>query len=309
MKSKHICPSCGQNKKFTRYIDTETNEYIDYKVGRCDRSDNCSYHYKPIQYFTDNKYLINTFNRKTEHKSNIHDIQKVIAPSFISFETFKFFLEIDFEKNNFNKYLIRLFGNDASNKLIENYFISTSQIWEGATIFWQIDKNYKIRSGKIMLYDFETGKRNKTKNNWVHKVLNLTTFQLNQCFFGEHLLNGNFKTVAVVESEKTAVIMSYFLPEFVWLGCGGKEGLNTNKFKILKGRNVILFPDLSKNNLNNNCYQLWSKKANEYKSFSKIIVSDFLERHSTDFEKKAGFDLADFFIKLHLKQKMTNFCF
>ncbi|MDQ3015407.1 MAG: PG0870-related protein, partial [Bacteroidota bacterium] len=39
-KHKHLCPACGK-KRFVRYHDSETNEYIPEQYGRCDRVDNC----------------------------------------------------------------------------------------------------------------------------------------------------------------------------------------------------------------------------------------------------------------------------
>jgi len=43
------------------------------------------------------------------------------------------------------------------------------------------------------------------------------------CLFGEHLLNGD-RSVCIVESEKTAVIASFFYPEYDWLATGGVFG-------------------------------------------------------------------------------------
>jgi hypothetical protein len=36
-KSRYTCPECDEPKKFTRYIDTETNEHLADHVGKCDR--------------------------------------------------------------------------------------------------------------------------------------------------------------------------------------------------------------------------------------------------------------------------------
>ncbi|MFI8380603.1 PG0870-related protein [Leeuwenhoekiella sp. NPDC079379] len=49
---KHICPGCNK-KRFVRYVDSETNEYLSHIVGRCDREVNCAYHYSPKSYFED----------------------------------------------------------------------------------------------------------------------------------------------------------------------------------------------------------------------------------------------------------------
>jgi len=53
--SKYRCPSCNQQRRFTRYIDTETGEQLPDHVGRCDREDKCGYHYTPKQYFKETK--------------------------------------------------------------------------------------------------------------------------------------------------------------------------------------------------------------------------------------------------------------
>ena len=64
-----------------------------------------------------------------------------------------------------------------------------------------------------------------------------------------------YEFLSIVESEKTACLMSYFNPSFVWLACGGSNGLNERKLRILQGRKVVLFPDHSK-------YEDWTEKAN-----------------------------------------------
>jgi len=299
MTTKHRCPNCEHDKKFTLYIDTETNEYIHKSVGRCDRSDNCGYHFKPKQYFesigTFNSYYTGTRARaKTPQKT-----PPLIEPSFISFSIFEAGLGMDLNKNNFVIYLIGLLGIDSTKRLIERYYLTTSKLWNGATVFWQIDKYGKIRTGKIMLYNSATGKRDKTKNSWVHSALKLPDFNLKQCFFGEHLLKDKSKVVAIVESDKTAILMSYYLPQYIWLSSSGKEGLNAEKFSKLQGRTVILFPDLSKTDAKINCFELWSKKATEFKSIARITISDYLERIATEREKSEGLDIADYFTKYH----------
>lgn len=71
-------------------------------------------------------------------------------------------------------------------------------------------------------------------------------WKLTQCLFGEHLLNDKDKVnanVALVESEKTAVICSLLLPECIWLATGGKSQFN-DRLMVPKGRKVTAFPDI-----------------------------------------------------------------
>lgn len=85
------------------------------------------------------------------------------------------------------------------------YRIGTSNHWPNATIFWQIDQQQKVHTGKIMLYDYHTDHRVKDPFNhiaWVHKSENTKNFHLKQCLFGLHLLRPDTKIVAIVEAEK-----------------------------------------------------------------------------------------------------------
>ncbi len=143
-----------------------------------------------------------------------------------------------------------------------------------------------------------TGKRIKKPFNhisWVHTVLKLQNFNLKQCFFGEHLLHEKHKPVAIVESEKTAIIASIYLPNFIWLAVGSLTNLNKEKCNILKGRSVILFPDL-------NGFEKWSVKAKEFSHIANFIVSDLLERKANNEEKEQGLDLADYLTRYEYKE-------
>jgi hypothetical protein len=120
-------------------------------------------------------------------------------------------------------------------------------------------------------------------------------FELRQCLFGEHLLIDIAKPVAVVESEKTAVIASVYLPQFIWLACGSLSNLTEIKCCILKGRTVALFPDL-------NGFDKWKSKAKELSHLALFTVSDLLERKATEAEKKQGLDLADYLTRFDIRE-------
>jgi hypothetical protein len=295
MKTRHHCPSCKQrDKTFSLYIDSETGEHIHPTVGRCNREINCGNHYTPKQYFQDNNISFDT-PLPTAYKSQIA-VNQPKTISFIPVEIFNASLKAH-EKNHFVKFLIDIFGNEVASQMVSLYFIGTSEHWEGATVFWQIDTTGKIRTGKVMLYSPATGKRIKHPYNyinWAHSLIKDPEFQLRQCLFGEHLLIDKTKPVAIVESEKTAIIASIYLPEFIWLATGGISNLNIEVCSVLKGRNVILFPDL-------NGFDKWSSRAKEFSHLATFIVSDLLERKATKTERQQGFDIADYLIKLDYK--------
>ena len=303
MNSRYHCPSCQQrDKTFSLYIDTERWEHIHPSVGRCNRESNCGYHYTPKQYFQDNNISFDITQPKANKPRTVTPQPKPV--SFIPVEVFKQSLQIDktvlqvADTNHLVKFLIDLFGKEVASQLVSRYFIATSKHWNGATVFWQIDTQGKVRTGKIMLYSPTTGKRVKEPFNhisWVHKALKQPEFELRQCLFGEHLIKHDlFKPVAIVESEKTAVIASVYLPEFVWLAVGSLTNLNAEKCSILKGRSITLFPDL-------NGFQKWNSKAKELSHLAKFTVSDLLERKATEAERKQGLDLADYLLKFSYK--------
>jgi hypothetical protein len=206
MNTRYHCPQCKQrNKTLSQYIDTETGEHVSPSVGRCNRESKCGYHYTPKQYFQDSGISIDTAQPKAYKPKAVVPPQK--PASLIPVEVFKASLK-GHETNHFVKFLIDLFGVEVSTEVISRYFIASSKIWDGATVFWQIDQHGKVRTGKIMLYSPATGKRVKepfNHINWAHKALKQPEFELKQCLFGEHLLIDKTKPVAIVESEKTAV--------------------------------------------------------------------------------------------------------
>ncbi|MEZ4942151.1 MAG: DUF6371 domain-containing protein [Saprospiraceae bacterium] len=199
-------------------------------------------------------------------------------------------------RNHFVAFLYRLFHREMAAYLVNLYRIGTSKHWPGATVFWQIDRLGNVRTGKIMLYHPHTGKRVKepqARISWAHTVLRLPDFQLAQCLFGEHQLQiGNTgKKVALVESEKTAVLMSGLLPDYIWLATGGLHNLSTTKCQCLKNQDVVLFPDL-------NSYDKWCAKAPELQAHCKqLYVSDLLERKAAESDRIHGLDLADYLVK------------
>lgn len=293
--SRHICPNCGDKAKtFTLYIDIESNESIAPHVGRCSREINCSYHYAPKQYFLENQDTFPKEKKQWSLKQKMEPLSEALPlPSFIPVQHFKDSLRC-YSENNFVQFLLSQFGATTTTKLIEDYFIGTSKYWNGATVFWQIDIEGNVHTGKIMQYSKTNGKRIKEPYNhiqWVHKALRYADYNLKQCLFGEHLLQISNKTVAIVESEKTAIIASAFMPDYIWLATGSLNNLSADKCTVLKGRSVILFPDL-------NAFDKWTSKAKELPQLGSLFVSNLLEINASAEEKMNGWDIADYLLKV-----------
>jgi hypothetical protein len=293
-KSRFKCPNCQNNSNtFVRYIDTENGKYINDNVGRCNRENKCGYHLTPKEYFLKNGRFLDA-NVGIFGLRSSKPLFKPTIPTYISKEIF--IESLLPKRNHFLAYLTKLLGEKEALKLRETYRIGSSEHWEGATVFWQIDSKEMIRTGKIMLYDRNTGRRIKQPFNhisWVHSSNNLPNFELKQCLFGEHLLVGNNKPVGVVESEKTAIICSHFIPDKIWLATGGKSNFKADLFENLKNRKVTFYPDLG-------AFIAWQEKIkNELTSITHRYIDKTLEECATELERANGLDLADFLLINH----------
>ena len=212
---------------------------------------------------------------------------------------------------------------------VQRYRLGRSR--DGGVIFWQIDEQEAVRDGKIMHYRPDCHRNHDRKPTWVSYLLKRNgqlpaDFKSEHCLFGQHLLtNTNLsnqtnhgaqknpsnpsnpcsenksvpsvpsvvgETVCVVESEKTAVIMSAVKPEYIWLATGGKTELTVAKLRPLAGRRVILFPDTDETG---QTYRDWYDVAEAAADVlgQPFTVSSILEKRATAAQKAAKIDIAD----------------
>lgn len=216
-------------------------------------------------------------------------VYKQIPPSFIPIEDMLPTIGHP-QDNNLFKYLTGHFPPDVVVNAFNSYHIGTINDW---CIFWQVDTAGRVRSGKYIKY-LENGHRDKdSKTSWRHNatieyIPVYPNFNLQQCLFGEHMVKlYPRRPVAIVESEKTALIASLFIEKYTWLSCCMKGGLNATKMASVANRSVTLFPDLG-------AYGEWKEKAIELGGLS---VSDHIERIATDEDRAKGLDLADFLLR------------
>ena len=213
-----------------------------------------------------------------------------------------------FERNGLFEYLRFTYGLDAANEVFTRYQLGTSRHWQYlgylATCLPQFDIAGNLRQVKIIPFDAMNGRRVKKHQpaqlwNLNSKGYKPTTpetdkiyfagkqiarqagkknVHLQQCFFGEHLLSVYpEKSVAIVEGESTAIVCSILWPEYVWLATGGSMGgswFTTERFRVLRSRNVTLWPDTGK-------YDDWSQKANALRPLVRsLYVSDYVEKNA-----------------------------
>jgi len=281
---KFPCPSCGK-KRFVRYVDSITGEYMPDNFGRCDRQEKCRYFESPGR----NPATFAATEPEQRPPASYHPIEWVNRSLG------------NYESNSLVKWLATLPGWNRllAEETARAYNAGTTD--NGWAIFWQVDSLGKVRGGKMIKYGND-GRRVKTgyAYDWVHANLKrsgeLENFELVQCFYGLHLVDKN-KPVAIVESEKTAIIASQYLTQFTWIATGALHGLTEYKMMALRGRKVALFPDVG-------AYDQWQEKAIEFRSTADIQVSDLLERMAG--EEDAGYDIADYLIRHDLRGFRAN---
>ena len=300
-QSRYRCPQCGVKGCFTRYIDTETNRYIHDSVGMCSRLNKCGYHYPPRQYFADNPVSVTRRDTKP-----IVQKPKIVQDSVTDICTIdiKYYYEsIERADCAYLRWLSSVISPSTASLIKELYHIGSTE--DDRVIFWQVDRDFRIRTGKVMAYDETTGKRLKGSKgacDWMHSILKRegklsSDWTLTQCLYGEHMLSSEqFKNrpIAIVESYKTAHIAAATLTEYFWMSVDSLNGLTTKRLEPLKGRRVVLFPDAGAG------YADWSAKAPRLAAEvgCQITVSNWLIKNLTAEQIADGADIADVLIEL-----------
>lgn len=250
---KLICPRCGQ-RRFVPFVSSNDHQTIAGKeYGRCDREQNCGYYLYPSG-------------------KEAKDIPVVELPKQQPLRFYPAAVVADTHTPLFT-YVESLCGVHHALRIWERYKIGRDG---SRTVFWQIAKDGTVRAGKSIPYgtDGHRIKTDKYPAAWLHRSKAWDIFregtELQQCFFGEHLLSESEDApVAIVESEKTAAVLSEFSKGYIWLACGGSQNLiNEDKLKVLQGRNVLLIPD-------NGQYWRWREIADKH----GYEITSVIEKH------------------------------
>lgn len=323
---KHICPDCG-TKRFVRYIDIETGEYLPIQYGRCDKGDSHFF----LNPYTDGYAKAIWEQEKgfnTELPKHYKPNKKKLEPKneviFFDFETFKQTLQPErYKQNNFIQNLLSNvpfpFEADEVTKVIELYRLGTviNGYRAGSITFPYIDINQNIRAIQVKNFDI---RNNTIATDFLHSIIEKSYIRNNlplpewlisyinqdkriSCLFGEHLLN-NYPNanVFLFEAPKTAIYNSLYFgfPEqsnIISLAVYNKGSFSFDKLKILEGRTVFIFPDLSKDGSTFNEWQTKAKNFEKQLINTRIMFSDLLEKYASEQDKQNGNDLADFLIK------------
>jgi hypothetical protein len=203
----------------------------------------------------------------------------------------------NYEQNAFVEFLLNLFPGDLEDvqAVLKMYLVGTYPDYYGCyTCFPQIDRQMRVCKAKLIRFDKKSGKRlkgNFDTSSLPAKLKLKEDFNYKQIFFGEHLLTKYpDKPVAIVESEKSAIIASLCFPEFVWLGCNSKQWLKAERLQGFGNRQIILYPD-------GDGFNQWQTIATVARGRGlDVKLSTLIETKASDEQKVEGFDLADYLI-------------
>ena len=208
-------------------------------------------------------------------------------------------------------------------EMICAYFIGHGK--KGHTIFWQVDEQCRVRTGKMMKYK-QDGHRDKEAAwnfDFIHATLrrhwdaekqemtddppypypllfNPDKQEMRQCLFGMNLLDrwkrkDMEQTVCIVESEKTAILMAIAYGNHagqVWMACGGLENLSREKLQPLidQRRRIILYPD-------RDGIEKWQQKA-EQLHYDRVTIDTTIVTKWWQPEDGPKADIADVVVRM-----------
>ena len=209
-------------------------------------------------------------------------------------------------RNQLIDLMLRLFPQTSVLQAVINYFIGFNAFRTNALgdalIFWQINENKQIVNAKRIHYRAD-GHRDK-------KIPPLVMYPDNpQCLFGLHNLpKADPKMpIAIVESEKSALIMSIVMPEYLWMACGSMNNFNETFLSPLRGRTIVAFPDVDikrdkKSALSESC-ALWEKTAQQLRQQDwDITVDKSLEKKVNTAQRMGKIDVADIALEKAMKE-------
>lgn len=219
------------------------------------------------------------------------------------------------QRNTFIDFLLTLFDKPKVAAAVERYRIGGDS--SGRTIFPNLDQEGRCVGGAVIPY-LVNGHRDKSRGaSNIHAELKKKDKTLppqgDQVLFGSHLLRlYPTASVGVVESQKSAVILSILHPNVLWLATAGMTNFNERLLAPIYDRNTIAYPDV-------NGVQVWTQRAKDL-PFKNIRVSDwwrYAQDEKEDIcdvviravqEEKAPYNIPDY-VQDHFRQEaVTDLC-
>ena len=183
---------------------------------------------------------------------------------------------------------------EQMHRAAQRYYLGKTR--SGRPIFWMIDDMLDPLDAHI------------TPDSWISTLLKarepfLQYWRVRHCLFGLHLLMSDVECrvnpqvpIAIVESERSAVLLSELFPENLWLAYVSIPHLDIDLFAPLQGRNVTIYP---RTDPSFSTYLFFDDLAASIRKHYDIhtTVSSILEDNATDAQKERCIDLIDFILE------------
>lgn len=331
---KFDCPNCGARSRFVRYRNVVSGDWVLDDYGRCDRENDCGY-WKKIEHneiVTDKLILKYEVQRK----------RNICNTDFLSDAFYKPFREnnlggVKYE-NTFLRGIGKVFGKKVAVDVYNKFNLGT--FYDGAVVFPYYGINGELITGKIMWYDDDLHRMKEGKKSfprWLHnfdyKKDNTEdiicspfpdSYKADFGFFNfKYRDHDSVGDICLVESEKTAIIMSIILPEFHWMATGGLGNLSQSyKWNGITGKDIFLFPDFGLvKSKSKTVEEYWTdiiteKISSDYGSMGWYGTVNYIPDYISDEDKyklrEKGIDVADFVLDNpdyipFIQNKMKNF--
>ena len=307
-KNSLPCPQCGK-KRFRPYLDTRTGELLE-NFGVCNRQDSCGFSSFPHEVLErDRKEKGETFGGKPLPAPSLP--RQVAKSKRKQREYLPYSLVSEFEgRSPLTDFFEKRFGRDKLLEVLYRFPTGTALLGEKRfSVHWHLDEEGRVHTGKMMRYEErenELGKpvlkrlKGKGDTTWVHSFLDTPPDpeDWTQTLFGvTQLKERPLAPVAVCEGYRTAMTASLYFPAYVWTAVDSKDVLTAYEgtcsvLAPLKGRQVVLFPDLGKG------LETWKEKLETLHKFGFLASIDSrLDELATEEERKEGVDLEDFLLR------------
>ena len=198
-------------------------------------------------------------------------------------------------KHVLKDYLEILFDKEEVRNVLALYYVGGDS--HQRTVYPNIDESGRCVGGKVIPY-LSNGHRDKSRGaTTIHHCLGRA--QGDQILFGSHLLHKYpDATVAVVEAEKTALIMAILMPiekfDIIWLATSGKGGYNDRLLRPIYQRNVVVFPDVD-------ATEMWQERTREL-PFENATINRWYEGEDVSSKR----DIADKVLETFFKEGRTR---
>lgn len=194
---------------------------------------------------------------------------------------------------------------DQMRRAAARYFLGKTR--SGQPIFWMIDD-------MLSPLDAHIG------DGWISTFLKareplLQYWQVQHCLFGLHLLNHTDITdttetksvspvksvvenmpVCLVESEQSAVVLSEFFPESLWMAYTTTPHLSPDLLIPLEGRAVTIYPRTDSTMSTYLFFMEYADMVLRHHSLT-LHISPILERHASPAQKARGIDILDYIVE------------